>query len=152
MKAVIVGLTLLLCATAATADDLVPLEQLLGGQPEESYQQVRCAGFYLANIEWGGQALSETMFEESKAVISALLLVATLQRASNVEGDMESLALTVNADARAIADLYAVNYRQSYAARGAAWAGNPLWESDAGTCQPIGEVALLLKADLEKGQ
>jgi hypothetical protein len=152
VRVFVVGLLSLFAVSTASADDLAPLEQLLNGQPEESYQHVRCAGFYLANIEWGGQALSESMFEESKAVISALLLVATLQRASKMDGDIESLALTVNADARAIADLYAINYRQSYAVRGAAWDGNPLWESDAGTCKPIGEVALQLQADLEQGQ
>lgn len=152
MRTFLVGLTLAISASMAAADELVPLEQLLGGEPEDSYQHVRCAAFYLANIEWGGQALSEAMFEESKAVLGALLLVATLQRASKVDGDVESLAVTVNADARAIANLYEINCRQSYAVRGAAWDGNPLWESDAETCKPIGEVALLLEADLEQGQ
>ena len=92
------------------------------------------------------------MFEESKSVISALLSVAALQRASKVDANVTILAVTVNADARAIADFYQVNYRQSYAIKGRAWDGNPLWESDAETCQPIGVLALALQAELEKDE
>jgi len=106
----------------------------------------------LANVEWAGQALDEAAFNDSKSVISALLLVATLQRSEKMGGDVEHLAATVNADTRAVADLYAEDYRQSYATRGTAWDGNPLWESDASTCKPIGELALQMSADLNKGQ
>jgi hypothetical protein len=148
----LVGTALLISATSAAADDLVPLEQLLKGQPDESYQHVRCAAFYLANIEWAGQAISQTLFDETRAAISALFLVAALQRATKTEGDVQSSVISVNADARAITELYEINYRQSYAVRGAAWDGNPLWESDAETCRPIGEAALRLSAALEKGQ
>jgi hypothetical protein len=105
----------------------------------------------LANIEWAGQALSEDVFEDSKSAISALLLVATLQRSAKTNGSLEDLAKTVNADTRAIADVYLVNYRQNYAVTGRAWDGNPLWESDAAECRPISDVALMLIDEIEKG-
>jgi hypothetical protein len=152
VRTAFVGLALSLILTpVAAAVELTPLKALLDGQPEETYRHVRCAAFYLANIEWGGQALNEAAFEESKSAVSALLLVATLERASKVDGSIEHWAQTVNADVRAIADLYATNYRQSYATRGSAWAGNTLWNSDAETCKPIAEVALMMRAELEKG-
>ena len=144
--------TILFCLAApAGADSLVPLRALLSEPIEESYQNVRCAGFFLANIEWAGQALSEDVFEDSKSAISALLLVATLQRSAKTNGSLEDLAKTVNADTRAIADVYLVNYRQNYAVTGRAWDGNPLWESDAAECRPISDVALMLIDEIEKG-
>ena len=143
-------LVAMIAATAATAEEMETLETVLSGQPEASYQHVRCAAFYLADIEWGGQALDERTFNDSKSVISALMLVATLQRSAKMGGEVEHLATTVNADTRAVADLYLGGYRQSYAMRGTAWEGNPLWESDAQTCAPIGEVALSAVAQLEQ--
>ena len=151
MKRNIASAFLFFITTPAAGETMVPLRTLLAEPIEESYQHVRCAGFLLANIEWAGQALSEDVFDDTKSAISALLLVATLQRSSKTSGSLEELAQSVNADTRAIADLYLLNYRQNYATTGRAWDGNPLWESDAAECRPISEVALLLIDEIEKG-
>ena len=134
-------------ASYVNAEEMDSLESVLLGQPEESYQHVRCAALYLENVEWGGQALDEATYNDTRAVILALMLVATRERSKRMDSDLAHLATIVNADVREIANLYAENYRQSYAQRGAAWDGNPIWESDAATCKPIGELALKISAE-----
>jgi hypothetical protein len=141
----------MLATPTVASEGLTPLSELLSTQPEASYQFARCAAFHLANIEWAGQALSEEYFEEAKSGISALLLVASIQRAGN-DGDVEHHASMVNVDTRNIADFYLASFRESYALRGKAWEGNALWESDAETCKPIMELALLFRAELEQGE
>jgi hypothetical protein len=120
---------------------MVPLATIMAGQPEQSYQYVRCAAFYLANVEWAGQALSEEVFESSKKSVENLLLIATLTRVADSADGIEQIVETVNLDMRQIADFYLDNYRESYALRGTAWEANSVWEGDAVTCQQIAEAA-----------
>lgn len=141
----------LLCivSTASFADsDMVPLDRILVGQPEKSYQYVRCAAFYLANVEWAGQALSKDTFESSKRSVEDLLLIATLVRSADSLDGVEHVAETVNLDTRQIADFYLENYRDSYALRGTAWESNEVWEGDASTCRPIAEAANQIATEL----
>ena len=141
MKVLATFLVMFAATAFAGNDDMVPLNRVLNGMPEPSYQYARCAAFYLANVEWAGQALSEAVFETSKTSMSDLLIVATLVRSQKADEKIDHLAATVNLDARQIADFYLKNYRQSYALRGTAWEANALWESDAETCRKIAEVA-----------
>ena len=136
-------------STQATAE-MATLDSVKSGEPEQSYEYVRCAAFYAANIEWAGQALTEQVFESSKKSIKDLMLIATLIRLSKTNGEaaVEHQSETVNLDTREIANLYIENYRRSYAIRGTAWEANPLWESDAQTCKPIAEAASQVAAEL----
>ncbi|WP_393933514.1 hypothetical protein [Yoonia sp. R2-816] len=136
-------------ASVGAADsDMVPLATILADQPEQSYQYVRCAAFYLANVEWAGQAISEEVFESSKKSLEDLLLIATLVRSADSADGVEHIAETVNLDTRQIADFYLENYRESYALRGTAWEANAVWEGDAATCQPIAEAASQIAKEL----
>jgi len=143
-----VGL-LCIASTASFAEsDMMPLDRILERQPEKSYQYVRCAAFYLANVEWAGQALSEEVFESSKRSVENLLLIATLVRSADSADGVEHIAETVNLDTRQIADFYLANYRDNYALRGTAWEANEVWEGDAGTCRPIAEAASQIAVEL----
>ena len=139
------------CAKWVSAQQLGSLDQLIGRDIEPSYPLVRCAAFYLANIEWAGQALDEDVFEESKTLMGDLLLASVLVRSKRAGAEsegLEHLAQTANADTRQIADLYLENYRRNYAATGTAWQGNTVWESDAVTCRELAENVLFSNAEI----
>ncbi|MDJ0992947.1 MAG: hypothetical protein QNI90_05190 [Dinoroseobacter sp.] len=144
------SVALALVSPAVAVAEMASLESIKRGDPEQSYQYARCAAFYLANVEWAGQTIGEEVFEASKKSVEDLLLIATMVRLSNSDGNRGTahVAETVNLDTREIADLYLENYRRSYALRGTAWEANPIWESDAETCKPVAEAASQIANEL----
>ncbi len=151
MRALLGGLALVVFASAAASGGLVPLQESPAGKADETYQHVRCAGFYMANVAWEGEALGKGFVAVSEQAISALLVIAAHKRAAREDGDAEQLAQRVKAEAMEIADLYAIDFRLNFALRGNAWDGNPLWESDARICKLLAELTLTLRAELEQG-
>ncbi|NSX56422.1 hypothetical protein [Parasulfitobacter algicola] len=135
--------------TAVVAQDIQPLSKMNSSKYEETYPLVRCAGFYLANVEWSGQIIEEPIFQELQLTIRTLVAVAALQRNSRANSSLEHQINTAEMDMRTIADIYLSNYRQSYALTGSAWSENPIWNGDAATCKNIAETAFAYKAVLQ---
>ena len=138
-----------LASSSAHAEEMVPLDSIMQGNPEESYKFIRCAAFYKANADWAGEAVDQADVDQQMKAVVALLVVGTDIRSKKTGENFESVFEVVQQDATAMLQLYGENYRQSYALRGAAWDGNPLWESDAATCKILGEVALNITAGME---
>lgn len=123
------------------AQDLSPLNFLDQDKYEPTYPIVRCAALYTASLEWAGQAIEEETYDGFADAVQSLLVVAALIRGEETSENVEHVGEVVMQDARAISDLYLLNFRQSYAATGNAWSGNPVYESDLIFCEPIAIMA-----------
>lgn len=143
--------TMLLSVVAATVAlaELKPLNETLSTQTEKSYEYLRCAAFYTANLEWAGTQLSEEVYSTTRQLASSLLTVAILVRSSTNDADFTIISAAVLKDTRAVADLYLEQFRGAYAQKGNAWSGNQLWESDATYCKPVGAAASELVSSME---
>lgn len=144
--------TLLACVGTPAFAELKPLLETVNGDTEASYQYLRCASLYTANLEWAGTQLPEDVFDDTKSVISSLITIAVLIRNSTNDSNVEIISQAVLEDTRAVANLYLEQYRSSYAGSGNAWLGNSLWEKDSEYCKSVGEAALEYTNSMEETQ
>ena len=69
--------------------------------------------------------------------------VATILRIENTGDDPVHTGQIVMRDTSNIADLYLERYQKTYAANGAAWDGDPVWEGDLEYCTSVSQAVRL---------
>jgi hypothetical protein len=152
VRAILTGFFL---ASPAYAEEFRPLVQMLKEEPEPSYAFVRCAAFYSASANWARTSLDASEVKALETAVQTLVSTAVYRRMSErdtwTKEEVNIEIMSAQADVIAISDLYMTDFRQSYAIRGTAWEGNPIWESDGVTCKYIAEFAADSAAELEMG-